>query len=76
LQALSILIDEQQSNLNNIINNVGNSIENFSDAGKGKGEGIPLLVYGKDGKKKVGWWWKSWKAGMSVANEGFPAKLF
>jgi len=49
----------------------------FNFCGKRKGDGIPLLVYGRDGKKRVKDWWKRWKAKLparpgSVANEGFP----
>jgi len=42
---------------------------------KRKGHGIPLLVYGRNGKKDVSRWWRSWKVGMSVANGDFPASL-
>jgi hypothetical protein len=51
--------------------------------GKRKGEGIPLLVYGRDGEKEVREWWKRWRAEMTetrregiahrIVKEGFPS---
>jgi len=51
------------------------STKKFAEDGKRKEHGIPLLVYGRNGKKEVGRWWKGWKVGMSVANGDFPASL-
>jgi hypothetical protein len=41
--------------------------------GKRKGDGIPLLVYGRNGKKEVEDWWERWKAFVLSAHSGFPS---
>jgi hypothetical protein len=40
------------------------------DVGKRKGDGIPLLVYGRNGKKEVEDWWERWKAGADITDCG------
>lgn len=37
--------------------------------GKRKGDGIPLLVYGRNGKKEVEGWWERWKGEVRVGSE-------
>jgi hypothetical protein len=49
------------------------SSKKFPTFGKRKGDSIPLLVYGRNGKKEVEDWWERWKAGVSGENEGFPS---
>jgi hypothetical protein len=38
--------------------------------GKRKGDGIPLLVYGRNGKKEVEDWWKRWRS--KIEGRGVP----
>jgi len=39
--------------------------------GKRKGDGIPLLVYGRNGKKEVEDWWKRWRPKIEGRGESF-----
>jgi len=39
--------------------------------GKRKEEGIPLLVYGREGKEVVGDWWKRWKPRSESGGESY-----
>jgi hypothetical protein len=39
--------------------------------GKRKEEGIPLLVYGREGEKVVGDWWKRWKPRSESGGERY-----
>jgi hypothetical protein len=43
----------------------------FDSSGKRKGDGIPLLVYGRNGKKEVEDWWKRWRLKIEGRGESF-----